>query len=314
MSGECGGGEIAASDVRMDDTVRHRRAPVERHRRKSIGCSVPLQTFAPDGRRVDSEVGVIPLFIQLEPRVFQIVGTGFYIASYGLLLTAKHVVDSVAAHDQEGRRTVTWLWKNDGTVNVRPIITCSYDPRAPRDAPDIAICQAVDSAKPGNIRVAQVNERIALVTEIPRPGTRLATYAFPDNSRVDFSEPERSGRVFADAFEGNVLEVVSPQGGFLRYTHLNTSIEIRGGASGGPVFGPNGHVYAVNCRGWDLASDEAVEPLSSVVPVSLILDLRFAYPYIPAGSAEEQAVPAERRGGQVTLRELAAWGHISVDP
>ncbi len=275
---------------------------------------MPLQASNPNGEPVDSQVGVTPLFVQLERGVFQIVGTGFYVARYGLLLTAKHVVEEIAEHDAEGRPTVAWIWKNDGTLNFRPILTCSFYNQAPRDAADIAICQAVDNAKPGSIRVAQANERIALVTHLPEIGTRIATYAYPDNHRIEFVAPEKTGRIFADAFEGEVLEIVGPQARFLRYMHVETSIQIRGGASGGPVFGPEGHAFAVNCRGWDLGADHESSPLSSVVPVSLALDLEFRYPVIPAESWEHQSVPENRRGSQVTLRDLAEWGHISLDP
>jgi hypothetical protein len=221
-------------------------------------------------------------------------------------------VEDIADSDVEGRPAGAWIWKEDG-VNLRPLITCSFDSGAPHDAADIAICQAVDDARPAFIRVAQPNERIALVTRLPDVGTQIATYAYPGNRRMDFSAPERVGRIFADAFEGRVLEVLGPQG-HLRYTHVRTSIEIRRGASGGPVFDTTGHAFAVNCRGMDLGADDAAEPLSSVVPVSLILDLPFRYPVIPAGSAEERAVPENRRCGTVTLRDLAAWGHISIDP
>jgi hypothetical protein len=118
-------------------------------------------------------------------------------------------------------------------------------------------------------------------------------------------------QIRAAGSEGNLLELVGPENGYLRYPHIHTSIEVRSGASGGPVFGPDGHAFAVNCRGWDLQDQE---PLSTVVPVSQVLDLQFAYPHIPVGSGEERAVPSSRRGGPVTLRDLAAWGHIALDP
>lgn len=275
---------------------------------------MPLQALNVKGVPVDSQVGITPLFVRLEPAVFQIVGTGFYIARYGLFLTAKHVVDEITDHDAKGHPAVVWIWKDDGTPSFRAIITCSFYNQAPRDAADIAICQAVDCAKLGSIRVAQANERIGLVTQLPAPGTVIATYAYPNNHRVDFSAPQRVGKVVADSFEGRVLEVVGPQSRFLRYEHVETSVQIRGGASGGPVFASGGHAFAVNCRGWDLGAGDAVEPLSSVVPVSMVLDLEFKYPAIPPESWEHLAVPENRRGGLVTLRDLATWGHISVDP
>jgi len=275
---------------------------------------VPIQAFSAGGQPVDSQIAVTPIFVKMAPTLLQVIGTGFFIARYGLLLTAKHVVDEVAMHDAEGMAAFTWLWKTDGTLNFRPILTCSYYDRAPRDAADIAICQTVDCATPGAIRIVQPNERIALVTSLPNVGAHIATYAYPDNYRVDFSGPEKAGQIFADAFEGTLLEVLGPQERLLRYKHVETSIQVRSGASGGPVFGPGGHAFAINCRGWDLGTDHTTDPLSSVVPVSLILDLQFPCPYLPCGSAEERSVPANRRSGQVTLRDLAAWGHISLDP
>lgn len=273
-----------------------------------------LQAFDPDQNPVDSQVGITPLFVKLRPTLFRIVGTGFYIARYGLLLTAKHVVDEISEYDSNGYPAAAWLWKPDGTVNFRPIVSCHFDDRAPQDAPDIAICQVADNAHSGTTQVAQANERIALLTSVPSRGSSIATYAYPDNHGVDFSAPDRVGRVFADAFHGEVLELVGPQERFFRYPHLETTIEIRGGASGGPVFGQDGHAFAVNCRGWDLGADDDSEPLSSIVPVSLILDLGFPYPLIPSGAWEERVVPIGRRGKPVTLRDLATWGHIKIDP
>ena len=273
---------------------------------------MPLRVTGSDGKPTDPQIAVTPVGVQLEPGVLQIIGTGFFIARYGLLLTAKHVVDDIARHDSELRPTLTWLWRTNGTLSFRPIMTCSFFHEAPRDAADIAICQAVDSVKDGVVRLAEPNERIAISTQLPEPGTKIATYAYPDNPQVSFIGSEKSASIFADAFEGEFLSLLGADERFLRYPHVETSIEIRCGASGGPVFGPRGHAFAVNCRGWDLGQDHKEAPLSSVVPISLVLDLQFECPHLPRNSAEEQSVPVERRQGRVTLRDLAAWGHIQV--
>jgi hypothetical protein len=266
-----------------------------------------------DGKPVDPQIAVTPIFVQLEPTLLRIVGTGFFVSRYGLLLTAKHVVDEVAEHDAMSRPALTWLWKVDGTLRFRPIWRVSFFDAAPRDAADIAICQSVDRVKDGTAKMFEPNERIALVTRLPDVGAHIGTYAYPDNHQVDFSGYEKTGRVFADVFEGQYLALRGPSERFLRYPHLETSIDIRHGASGGPVFGSCGHAIAVNCRGWDFGTDSAAQ-LSSVVPISLVLELEFPCPYLPPDSWEEKAVPPERRTGQVTLRDLAAWGHISLDP
>lgn len=272
---------------------------------------MPLQAYSPAGNPIDSQVGVTPIFLKLEPGLLKIIGTGFYIARYGLLLTAKHVVDEIVDNNTEGRPKAAWIWKPDGTVNFRPIHTCSFDHRAPLYYPDIAICQAVDSAKPEHVAVLQINERIGLSTRVPPKGAAIATYAYPDNHRLDFASGDPNVKVIADAFEGTVQELIGPEERMLRYEHVEASMTIRGGASGGPVFGPDRHAFAVNCRGWDFGAEQ--EPLSTVVPVSAIFDLEFRYPIMPPGSWESESVPQNRRGGNVSLRDLARWGHISID-
>jgi len=270
---------------------------------------MPLRVTGSDGKPADPQVAVTPIAIQLEPGLLQVIGTGFFVSRYGLLLTAAHLVQDIANHDRQRNPTLTWLWRMDGTLSLRPLATCSTFDDAPRNAADIAICQAVGFAD-GVVTWADPNERIAIATQLPDPGTRVATYAYPDNREVDFRNPEKTATVFADSFEGDVLALIGPDERLLRYPHLETSIQIRAGASGGPVFGPPGHAFAVNCRGWDLAADE--EHLSSVVPIGLALDLAFDFPLLPPNSGEFHSVPPERRGTRVTLRDLAAWNHIKV--
>lgn len=154
---------------------------------------------------------------------------------------------------------------------------------------------------------------VGLVPAIPERNALIGTYAYPGNVSLDF----RAGtpvRIFSDLFQGRMLDVLGSQERFLRYEHFETSIDVRAGASGGPVFHSSGHACAVNCRGWDLGAEPGCDPLSSVVPIGPVLDLRVPIPYLPPGSFEENAVPPDRRGTQVTLRDLADWGHLVIYP
>jgi hypothetical protein len=54
-----------------------------------------------------------------------------------------------------------WNWTSDGRLFMKPVLTCSFFPGAPRDAPDIAVCQAVDSVKGENV---VINTRTESVT------------------------------------------------------------------------------------------------------------------------------------------------------
>src|SRR5690349_10613451 len=123
-----------------------------------------LRVTLPNGNRGDPESAITPVFVQLEPGHLQVVGTGFYIARYGLFLTAKHVIEELAEQDQLGRPSLCWNWTSDGHLYLHPILTCSFLTEAPRNASDIAICQAVASARNSAISFGAPNERIALVS------------------------------------------------------------------------------------------------------------------------------------------------------
>ena len=271
---------------------------------------MPVQAFCPDGKPVDLATAITPIFVKLENDLYRIIGTGFYIARYGLFLTAKHVVEDIAEHDAEGRSVFVWSWDLDGTLRIRPVLTCSFDLNAPRKAIDIAICQCVDRWDNGNMQILKPNERIGIYTGNIKCGINIATYAYPGNYKIDTKNVEKKMEVFADVFEGKILEEIGPNDRYLRYRHFETSMEIRSGSSGGPVFFQGGHAFAVNCRGWNLA--DSIEALSSVVPISQALDISLPIPLIPLTAWEYQTIPHNRHGGSVTLRDLAEWGHISI--
>ena len=52
----------------------------------------PYKSIRGDGKPVDPMTGVIPIIKEIEKGILQTIGTGFYIARYGLVMTAAHVV------------------------------------------------------------------------------------------------------------------------------------------------------------------------------------------------------------------------------
>lgn len=140
-------------------------------------------------------------------------------------------------------------------------------------------------------------ERVGILPAIPERNALIGTYAYPGNARLDFRDKEKPVLLFADVFEGRMLEVLGPHERFLRYEHFETSIDARAGASGGPVFHPSGHACAVNCRGWDLGSEPECGPLSSVVPIEPVLGLRVPMPHMPVGSLSQ--IQCRQRGGEL---------------
>jgi len=90
---------------------------------------------------------------------------------------------------------------------------------------------------------------------VPQPGEKLVTFAYPENGVLDFTTVPKIVTIRADYYDGKFLRYVTEsEHPFVRYLHFETSIRVRSGASGGPVFNSRGKVVGVNCRGWDSAT------------------------------------------------------------
>ena len=144
-------------------------------------------------------------------------------------------------------------------------------------------------------------------------GSRLVTYAYPENEILDFSDPREAQTIVGDFFEGVLRKsVVRSEHPFVPYPHLETSIEVRGGASGAPVFDEGGRVVGVCCRGWDFrGTEQEGDNLSVIVPIGEMMPIEIELLLLPAGSWEEEQIPPGRRGQPLTFAELAAYGHMS---
>jgi len=138
------------------------------------------------------------------------------------------------------------------------------------------------------------NKLLTLAASPPPVGSPVCTYAYP-KTEVQPGKPQVV-RFEPGFFDGLLLEhhpygrdrVVLPGPCF------RTTMVIHGGASGGPVIGPNGTVFAVNSTGFD--ADE----LSYVSCISEVLDL--AIPGV--------VLPGSQIPRSTTLRELMEGGFV----
>ena len=268
---------------------------------------MPIVVTNSRGENAHPGEAVTPILLQLEPGLYKIIGTGFYITRYGLFLTAKHVVEDLTQADGTLRNCLTWHLPNDSEINMRQIKRASIDRNAPLHAPDIAVCQA------DNFSFTLMNERIGIVVS-PPVGSIVGTYAYPENELLDFRDKSLPKIIRSDSFEGVVIEHVKT-GPFLRYPHIRTSIDIRSGASGGPAFVAAGHAFAVNCRGGDLLDGEYdVKHESTVVPVTEAFGLAVPLPDFPADSWEAKQLQVHGLRDRATLGELVACGHVTLHP
>lgn len=142
------------------------------------------------------------------------------------------------------------------------------------------------------------------------------TYAYPENSILDFNEVDPVPEIRGDFFIGGFLRFVSsPEHPYLQFPYFESTVEVRSGASGGPVFNSLGRIIAVNCRGWDFrGAEHEADNLSYLVPISHLFDLEIDPFMIPPVSWEAAQLPAAKAGKSLTIRELVLYGHILVEP
>jgi hypothetical protein len=273
------------------------------------------EDIAPEARRGDGQPlhpgdGVVPIMKKVGHKRLSIIGTGFYVTRYGLLVSAKHVLQDLAAEDGTLLQSCVCHLGPQDEIYLRPIRRAYL-----LQAVDIGIAQADNfmSTNPSN---PLQNLRAILSTELPPAGSQLITYAYPENEVLDFTHDGQIPLIAGDYFHGGFLRFVQQsEHPYLRFPYFETSIQLRPGASGGPVFDTHGRVIGVNSRGWDFQGAEHEDnPLSYIVPIGRILELDVDPFMVPPFSWEAQQIPEARRGQLLSSRELVQYGHIVFDP
>lgn len=263
-----------------------------------------------DGKQIEPGSGIVPIMKEIERGKLSIIGTGFYITRYGLLLSAKHVLEELV--DYQGHTILPSFvchLAGDDAIHLRRLCSITV-----MDQRDLAVAQA-DNYIERFPQSPLMNLHGRLSLEIPQVGADLFTFAYPENEILDFAQPESIPSIKADFYEGRFLKYVTDsEHTYIPYPHYETSIQIRNGASGGPVFA-NGRIIGVNCRGWDfgLAEDDP-ENLSYIIPIKELLPAEVKLVQLPEQSWEYKQIPDSQRNKALTVAELARLGHIEFEP
>lgn len=261
-----------------------------------------------NGDLVDVGSGITPILTRTgEGKKFRVIGTAFFVTRYGLMVTAKHVLEELL-DPVTGELTPAFILENRGTTNTvqRFITRASFSKFF-----DVAVFQVQNGLEAGR-PAGPMNLVPNLSLDVPPVGAQLVSYAFPENRVVDFSAAAIPAVMAADFYQGRFLDYVPANSrGLVRYPHYETTLEIRSGASGCPVF-CNGSIVGIASTGWTFHEEgEAQEPLSAVLPIRLLLHVEVECAQIPTESWEYASIPEPRRGAVLTFGELIAYGHIN---
>lgn len=243
-----------------------------------------------DGAPANPSHGIFPIIRYDEAGRIHLLGTGFFISTTGLFVTARHVL--MDTFDSKGRERypiglIQFLPNN--IYIQRPVLRC-----APHPVADVA----VGVAAPMNDRSGNpLTNPIVTITRVPPElGSRVVTFAYPKHSN-HIIETVQHFDVRPTFYDGDITEYF-PNGRdrvLLPAPCYRTSIIIHGGASGGPVFSRNGWVFGLNSTGID-GTD-----ISFVSRIDEIFEL--AIDDVQMGSEPPRRVP---------VAEIARAGHIIV--
>jgi len=246
-----------------------------------------------DGVPANPGLAIFPIVrYDSETRV-RLLGTGFFITTTGLFVTAAHVLRAV--FDRKGRQRFAIgmiHFLPDNIYYLRPILRAALHPRA-----DVAVGVAAPMARNTDGEPLK-NPILTLTTVRPALGTKVVTFAYPRHQN-SVSGDVQQVHLAPTYYDGNVEEYF-PDGHdrvLLPAPCYQTTISIHNGASGGPVFAPNGYVFGVNSTGFDGTDVSFVSRIDEIFQLTI----------------DDVAMGSER-ARSVAVIELARADHILVRP
>jgi hypothetical protein len=215
----------------------------------------------------DGSYVVVPIFTTDKDDIIKIIGTGFFIATNGMFVTAKHVV-----YYKEKLIDPLLIFHSlpDNIYVIRNVSNVIIGKQA-----DIAIglVPPMRNKKTGEDLRAKV---MCLTNRKPEMGELISTFAYPTSyinevegfSHIHLETTWHFGKII-DHFPDGRDRCLLPGSCF------QSSTEILSGASGGPVMDKYGKVCGVNSTGFDVEIDN--EPISYFTPIDTLFDFKFYY-------------------------------------
>jgi hypothetical protein len=243
-----------------------------------------------DGVAIDWMEVVFPIIDTDADGVWKPVGTAFFVGNCGLFATAKHVL--VENNEVRPGLAGVQILPAQGVILIRKVRNAT-----PHYLADLAVGCLAQEAGP---EAVPQNHILSLSRRAGAAGDRICTYAYPSSECIGRTETGSPEIGFAcSEVPGQILEYF-PRGRdrvMHRAPCYRTTCNPAGGASGGPVAGTDGSVFAVNSTGFDGAEEGFC---SSVAP---LLELK----------VRGVKLPGEHTTREMSLAELAALGVVALE-
>lgn len=210
-----------------------------------------------DGTPAEGNHAIFPICTLDSKRRLALIGTGFFICTNGLFVTAKHV-----------------LMDQSGTSPIQPLTAIQFIPGGQylrRPVTNISVNNtdvAIGSLASGTHNVTGeplLNPILTLTTEVPNPTSIITTFAYP-KSFVKDDDLSREIHFETTWHSGYIMDYL-PNGRdkvMLPGPCYRTTMDVFHGASGGPVMNTATLVFAVNSTGYAGVQESYVSAIQSI--------------------------------------------------
>lgn len=201
---------------------------------------------------------VFPIVRRNKHNLWEAVGTGFFVHPAGGFVTARHCLFNKEGYDKDCYAIQTL---SPGHHVVRKIQYFQAHEMA-----DIGMGMLHGEVRSRETDEVVMRPTLPISLKDPNINDEIMTLAYP---RMTIDESQE-GRFPCDKYSGQIIEHFPHGTTWLKSSCFQTNMEIKSGASGGPVLMGN-RIIGVNSASFSTSEEE--EPISFITPISFLYDL-----------------------------------------